>query len=504
MRRIVTTIALSLSLAACGAEGGPLDPGAGPGQAQILIGRAPSVSASVAASMLAAGPPIDFSQISSLELVIDRVEAHRVGGGAWVSIVIDPVTVDLTAVTEGTATEVAAGGLPEGSYNQLRFFLQSATVTFLTDVGVGNAVFLAGQPYDIDIPSVDNTGLKVPTAHFTVGGTEETVVVLFDPTGTTASIGATGNGRVRMSPVLREADEATEAGMDDDGAEEGDEGTEEEEEEGSEEDGEGSEEGSGSGSASVLVGSLGGVSSSLVAGGLEGARLAGSVVPGGKISPADIISLRLAVCEIRAIRTGGTGDEDGAEEEEGAADETGEEATGGEETGESGEEADGDAEADETPACAGNAGGAAWTRIPLETTEIDLFALGEGEVVELGVGELPAGTYRNVRLYLSGAWITFARDMKLGNTDVVAGEEVALRIPSAQNSGLKIPSSRFEVVSDGEEAILLLFDQTSVSSIKATGQGLQMSPILREATPAEEAAADTEGDTSEGESEESG
>jgi len=375
--------------------------------------------------------------------------------------------------------------LPAGTYNVLRFFVQSATVTFSSDITVGGASFVSGQTYDLDIPSVDNTGIQITTAHFTVEETSETVLVLFDPAASTASIGATGDGRVRMTPVLRESDQATEDGIEGDAAEgaaaESDEG------EGSEEGEEGSSETeSGSGSASVLLGSMVSISSSVLAGDVALGGVSRSIIPGGKIAPEDIVSLRLAVCEIRAVGKISAGDEEDAS----AGDDATSEGEG------EGTESDGDAEADVVPACQGNDGGAGWTRIPLETTDIDLFALGEGEVVELAVGELPVGEYHNVRLYLAGAWITFSKDMTFGNTTILAGEETPLRIPSAENSGLKVASSRFEVSADVEESVLLLFDRSSVSSIKATGKGIQMSPKLREATVAEETATtgETEGE----------
>lgn len=173
-----------------------------------------------------------------------------------------------------------------------------------------------------------------------------------------------------------------------------------------------------------------GLSASFASSGFDRTSFAASMLPpGGNVSAADIASLRLVLCEVRVIRTGG------------------------------GNPAD--AEADEAPACQG---GAAWTKIPLEATEIDLFALEEGEVVE----------------------ITFANDVTIGNRSYAADVEFPLRIPGAANSGIKIPSSHFDVVADAEEAIVLIFDETSISSVRATGQGIQMSPVLREADQAVE------------------
>ncbi len=311
MRRI-SGLLLSVCLAtACGGETGLLDPPAGNGQTRILLSRAPAASSSVSAALVAStSPPVSFDQISSLELVIGRVEAHALGGG-WTAIDLEPLTVDLAALGEGMVAEVAAGSLPAGTYNVLRFFVQSATVTFSSDITVGGASFVSGQTYDLDIPSVDNTGIQITTAHFTVEETSETVLVLFDPAASTASIGATGDGRVRMTPVLRESDQATEDGIEGDAAEgaaaESDEG------EGSEEGEEGSSETeSGSGSASVLLGSMVSISSSVLAGDVALGGVSRSIIPGGKIAPEDIVSLRLAVCEIRAVGKISAGDEEDA------------------------------------------------------------------------------------------------------------------------------------------------------------------------------------------------
>ncbi len=228
MRRLVAFLALPFLVVGCDSQESALGPGAPGGETQILIGRDGGVSASVATAVSAvSNPPVAFSDIESLEFVIERVEAHRLDGGAWTTIDLEPVTIDLARIGEGMTAEVAAGALPAGTYNQLRFFLASSTVTFLVDITVGNETFVAGQVYDLDIPSVENSGLKINTAHFTVeetaeetaGEEAETVLVLFDPAATTASIGVTGSGRVRMSPVLREADQATETELEDSASE---------------------------------------------------------------------------------------------------------------------------------------------------------------------------------------------------------------------------------------------------------------------------------------------
>jgi len=478
MHRHALALLVASSLAACGVESGTLGPDAPGGQAHILLGvrQGAAIRASVLASQ---APPVDFSAVTSLELTFDRIEAHRVGGGAWVPLSIEALTVDFAALDAGPV-ELAGGDLPAGDYDNLRIFPSAVTVTFATDIMVGNATFLAGQSYDVEIPGSQNTGLKIPTAHFTMDGTAESVLLLFDPSATTPSIGTTGDGRVRMTPVLHEADEATEASA-------ADEEQPAEEEPASEE---GSQEDGGSGSASILIGATGGVAGAVTFG--DGVGLAGSVVPGAGVSDEDIASLRLVLCEIRAIRRGD--DEEAATTDESDTDTS----TEGETPSASEQPTEGDAEADAAPACLGNEGGAAWTRIPLEATEIDLFALAEGEFAEVAVGELPVGSYHNVRLYIAEAWITFVDDITIGNRTYEGGVEHPLTIPSASQNGLRIPTSHFDVDAESDGMLALVFDRTSVSSIKVIGNGIRMSPILRETDQATEEGLGDETGVSEG------
>ena len=120
--------------------------------------------------------------------------------------------------------------------------------------------------------------------------------------------------------------------------------------------------------------------------------------------------------------------------------------------------------------------------------------MADGDAVEVVSGELPAGNYHNVRLYYSEAWVTFGVDVKVGKDTYTAGTEIALRIPGADNTGIKIPASHFEVGADAAETMVLLFDTNSASPLKVTGNAVQMSPIFREAAQAVEAeVAEEEG-----------
>lgn len=111
-----------------------------------------------------------------------------------------------------------------------------------------------------------------------------------------------------------------------------------------------------------------------------------------------------------------------------------------------------------------------WTDIVLATPKkIDLLSLTNGALESLGETPLPAGTYQQLRLKLlanaSGA-------STLNNSVVPGGQtaEVALKTPSAAESGLKISTRGPFTVQDGTLVDLVL-DFNACKSIVTTGRG---------------------------------
>ena len=129
---------------------------------------------------------------------------------------------------------------------------------------------------------------------------------------------------------------------------------------------------------------------------------------------------------------------------------------------------------------------ASWIRLePVDQdVTIDLLALpseDDGGLL-LALGELPVGTYHNVRIFFSAATITLDETVTIGNRTIEAGTH-ELRIPSGAQTGIKIPSASFTVVESDTEEVTLIFDGTaSVQTIVAAGPPqetiLQMSPVL--------------------------
>lgn len=135
--------------------------------------------------------------------------------------------------------------------------------------------------------------------------------------------------------------------------------------------------------------------------------------------------------------------------------------------------------------------GSAWVTIELETPiELDLLALptSEADALELPGGEIAAGTYHNLRLYLSDATITFVNDVTIGPKSWAAGTAHPLRIPGPSDTRVLVPTGLFTVPEGGLTTIAVLFDPAvSVKSITATPNFVMMSPVLVGRTPDEEA-----------------
>jgi len=107
-----------------------------------------------------------------------------------------------------------------------------------------------------------------------------------------------------------------------------------------------------------------------------------------------------------------------------------------------------------------------WHRLDADPQIVDLLELRNGVFVGLATGEVPAGTYDQIRL-------------KLGpdNTIVVDGVEHSLKVPSGQSSGYKLMGT-FHVPIDGVVDVGLDFDADR--SVHVTGSGQWMlHPVVR-------------------------
>jgi len=125
--------------------------------------------------------------------------------------------------------------------------------------------------------------------------------------------------------------------------------------------------------------------------------------------------------------------------------------------GSAGDDLDGDQEHDD---------GGAWHRLDAEPQIIDLLELRNGVFVGLATGEVPSGTYDQIRLKLGPA-----------NTIIVDGVEHSLKVPSGQSSGYKLKGT-FHVPVDDVVDVGLDFD--AEHSVHVTGNGQWMlKPVVR-------------------------
>lgn len=264
-----TLALLGAWLAGCGETAFGPDADAGPSTVTVRMGAA-SAGASVLAAAVGetAAGRVPEDAVDAVRLAIHRVEVHRSGtngtsststddGAGWTSLEVqtggegDSVVVDLVALTSasstasGTSTSstvtVAEDQLEAGDYSNVRLFFEWAEIVLNSAVtlgggqgqgqGQGGQTFEAGA-HDLVIPSAEQTGLKVPTAEFTVDQDGAAVDVLADTDASIQNINVTGRG-LMMTPVLTSE-------VDEDGADEGDgeeEGEENEDDDDGEEDG---------------------------------------------------------------------------------------------------------------------------------------------------------------------------------------------------------------------------------------------------------------------------
>jgi hypothetical protein len=109
---------------------------------------------------------------------------------------------------------------------------------------------------------------------------------------------------------------------------------------------------------------------------------------------------------------------------------------------------------------------------------LKLSTLGSDSTL-LARGDLPAGTYNNVRLRFSSATIKLNQSVTVGQATYPAGT-YELTVPSGLSSGIKLQGTSFTIGNDASTSITLTFDPSAtVGTIVATGSNkLMMSPVI--------------------------
>jgi hypothetical protein len=126
---------------------------------------------------------------------------------------------------------------------------------------------------------------------------------------------------------------------------------------------------------------------------------------------------------------------------------------------------------------------ASWVRFPIvPAASLDLMNLPTSAQTPLvlPVGDLPAGTYQNLRLHVTNPTITFSQQVEVGQRTWAAGQAHPLRIPGSDATAIKIPTASFVVLNnDASEIDLVLQVGTSVQTIAATPNFILMAPVLQ-------------------------
>jgi len=106
---------------------------------------------------------------------------------------------------------------------------------------------------------------------------------------------------------------------------------------------------------------------------------------------------------------------------------------------------------------------AGWQTLADEPQKFDLLTLQNDVTAALGGTTLEAGTYGQLRLIVESASV------------VVGGVESSLKIASGMETGIKIP---LDQTLEANTTYSITLDYDAAKSVKTTGQGYLMSPVI--------------------------
>ncbi len=121
-----------------------------------------------------------------------------------------------------------------------------------------------------------------------------------------------------------------------------------------------------------------------------------------------------------------------------------------------------------------------WITLPLPAPlDVNLLRL-PGDTaggLQLVRGALVPGTYKRVRLVVSGGSVVFRQAATVGQTTFAAGQRVPLEVPSGKIK----TAANFTVGADSVSAVRLVFDpNATVRDVTVTGSGrVKINPVLR-------------------------
>ena len=133
--------------------------------------------------------PAEYDEIN---IVVTRVEVHRSGSDStngWFVINNNTATYDLLRLRNGASVVLGNNYLDAGNYTQIRLI-----------IGTGSNIVVDGITYPLDVPSGEQTGIKLNHAFAIQSGVIYELMLDFDAGH---SIVLTGNGQYKLKPVIR-------------------------------------------------------------------------------------------------------------------------------------------------------------------------------------------------------------------------------------------------------------------------------------------------------------
>ncbi len=133
--------------------------------------------------------PAGYDQVN---IVVTRVEVHKSGADSnsgWFVLNNNSATYDLLTLRNGASVVLGNSSLDAGFYSQLRLI-----------IGTGSNVVVNGVAYPLEIPSGEQTGIKLNHSFEIQSGLIYELLLDFDAGH---SIVLTGNNQYKLKPVIR-------------------------------------------------------------------------------------------------------------------------------------------------------------------------------------------------------------------------------------------------------------------------------------------------------------
>jgi hypothetical protein len=126
----------------------------------------------------------------AVRITFSEIAAHI--DGQWIVVNGNPVTVNLLEWNNGKSVEIGRAELGPGKYTQIRLMVTKAEID------------VAGKTWNLDIPSGEQTGLKLNGNFDVVAGSTYELILDFDASKSIVTMGPPNNPNgYKLQPVIR-------------------------------------------------------------------------------------------------------------------------------------------------------------------------------------------------------------------------------------------------------------------------------------------------------------